>query len=299
MQTTFLHLFCGGVPLLRKTLSVATVLAGIFGATIGLAQIHPDSLDVKRLNAEALARQIVNPTTPLGRVTLGGKRWLLPGSQTNASRRYYHSVAFETSLPFSTGPGASIRLRPNIPVYFGYPVVETSQPTGYRTGLGDISFDLAYGKKNLAGFLYAFGMAATVPTATLDELGGKRFTLGPEMLLAINTKLGFFGIFPNHEWKIAGDGAYSRTNIQPLITLLPGGGWSVGAGPNPSYDWISKEWTVPWSMNIGKTSKFDTSNWTFAADINYFGAQNRPGPEWAIGLSVTRVTTNWLLAVFR
>ena len=50
-------------------------------------------------------------------------------------------------------------------------------------GLGDISFDLAYARTTKTGILLAGGLIASIPTATKDELGPDRWTLGPELLL--------------------------------------------------------------------------------------------------------------------
>src|SRR5688572_26202070 len=247
------------------------------------------------MTAEQAATELVNPNSPLGRVTVQFKRWSFEDNPTDASRMTAYSVTLESSLPFPVSNGALIRFRPNIPVYFQYPVIEPlSQKTENRSGLADITFDLAYGKRRPSGVLLAFGIAATLPTATADELGNDCFSLGPEMLISINPEWGVLGIFPNHEWKIAGHGSYNRTIIQPLTAWLPGRGWGIGSSPNISYDWISREWSIPWVLNIGKTSKFDSSIWTFSMEINFYGKQQgNAAPEWMIGLNVTRVVRNW------
>ena len=251
------------------------------------------------MTAEQAATELVNPNSPLGRVTLQFKRWSFEDNPTDASRMTGYSITLESSLPFPVSNGALIRFRPNIPVYFQYPVFEpSSQKTEDKSGLGDITFDLAYGKRNPSGVLFAFGIAATLPTATADELGNDCFSLGPEILISINPEWGVLGIFPNHEWKIVGDGLYNRTIIQPLMAWLPGKGWSIGSSPDISYDWITQEWTIPWDLNIGKTSKVDSSIWTFSVEINYFGEQHdTASPEWMLGINVTRVISNWFLTL--
>lgn len=277
----------------------------VFLMTFGLgsrsssAQVNPDSINTKTMTAQEAATELVNPNSPLGRMTMQFKRWSFESNSLDASSIAAYSVALESSLPFPVSNGGLIRFRPNIPVYFQYPVVEpTSQKIEQRSGLADITFDLAYGKRNASGVLFAFGIAATLPTATADELGNDCFSLGPEMLISINPKWGVLGIFPNHEWRIIGDGSFNRTIIQPLTAWLPGRGWGIGSSPDISYDWIGKKWSIPWVLNIGKTLKFDSSIWTFSMEINYYGNQHDiSAPEWMIGINVTRVVRNWFLTL--
>ena len=277
----------------------------IFLTTFGLgchsssAQINPDSINTETMTAQEAATELVNPNSPLGRVTVQFQGWLFEGDPTDASRITGYSVTLESSLPFPVSTGAIIRFRPNIPIHFQYPVIElSSQKIENKSGLADITFDLAYGRRNPSGVLFAFGIAATLPTATTDELGNDCFSLGPEMLISINPKWGVLGIFPSHEWKVAGDGLFNTTIIQPLASLLPGRGWGIGSSPNISYDWINKNWSVPWVLNIGKTTKFGSAIWTFSMEINYYGQQHdTAAPEWMIGINVTRVVGNWFLTL--
>jgi len=72
-----------------------------------------------------------------------------------------------------------------------------------------------------------------------------------------------------------------------------------GARPDLSYDWISKKWSVPWVLNLGKTSKIGSRTWTFSTEINYYGKQDDTvAPEWMMGINVSRVVGNWLVALF-
>ncbi len=274
--------------------SVLFVLSLASAATTVSAQIQFDSLSV-----EETAKELANPTNPLGRVTVQLKRWAFADNQENSSRTSGHSLVLESSIPFAVGNGGVIRFRPTVPVYLDYPVVHPhSQEIRYRSGLADINFDLAYGRKYRSGVLFAFGVAATLPTATNDWFGNDRFTLGPEILFAIQPKWGVIGVFPSHEWKITGAGSFSRTVIQPLVTLLPGNGWSVGSSPSLSYDWIGNKWNVPWILSLGKTAKFASSTWSFSADISFYGKQDDAvAPEWMIGANVTRVVGYWLGAL--
>jgi hypothetical protein len=113
------------------------------------AQVSGDSINVKAITAQEAARELVNPNSPLGRLTLQFKRWAFDRNTSEASHTTGHSITLESSIPFQLNTGALIRFRPAIPVFLMYPVREaTSQHVESRSGLGDITFDLAYGKRN-------------------------------------------------------------------------------------------------------------------------------------------------------
>lgn len=187
-----------------------------------LAQDRRDSIDIDTMTASEVATVLANPVAPIGRVTVQFKRWSFERDITEGMRTSGYSVVLESSVPFRVGnQGATIRFRPNIPVNYRYPVAG-SNATATRSGLGDITFDLAYGKRNGAGLLFAFGLAGTLPTATLEEFGSGRLSLGPEVLVVFEFDWGVFGVFPTHEWRVSGPGPFSKTTIQPLMTFTPG-----------------------------------------------------------------------------
>ena len=165
------------------------------------------------------------------------------------------------------------------------------------TGLADIGFDIGYGVTEPNGFLWAVGMVGTLPTATDSRLAGGQFRLGPELLLAKFEKWGVYGIFPSHQWDVAGwrDREFSASQLQAFLVFFPGDGWNVGTTPIMSYDWKSDEWTIPLNLTVSKTFKFGRMPVKIAAEINYY--IERPdnfGSEWMIGFNVTPVVENFV-----
>ena len=103
--------------------------------------------------------------------------------------------------------------------------------------------------------LIVYGIIASLPTATVGDLGSDRYTFGPEYLIGKLTPRYVLGAFPNHQWDIGGSGNknISLTSIQLFGTILPGGGWNYGTSPILTYDWISDQATIPLNFNFGKT----------------------------------------------
>ncbi len=166
----------------------------------------------------------------------------------------------------------------------------------------EIAKELAYAKTSESGILTAFGLISTLPTATNGDLGGGRWSIGPEFMIGKLTENYVVGAFPNHQWDVAGwgDGSVNLTTIQLFGTLLPGGGWSVGTAPIMTYNWDSEDWTIPLNLSIGKTVILNGKPWKLGAEINYY--LDKPdafGAEWMVGINITPVMENVLARFFK
>jgi len=149
--------------------------------------------------------------------------------------------------------------------------------------------------------MLGFGLITSLPTATDDALGTDRWTLGPEILLGKITPKYVVGLFPNHQWDIAGSGdaTVNLTTIQAFFTYLPGGGWTVGSGPIVTYDWEDEQWTVPLQINGGKTVVLGDRPWKLSLEVNYYVEKaDAFGPEWMVSFSIAPVVKNGLARWF-
>ena len=225
------------------------------------------------------------------------------GDLPNADKQNSSTILFQPSLPFPLENGDSILFRPAIPLLFDQPVYEPrSGDFGSVFGLGDIAFDLAYAKTTDNGILIATGLVTSLPTATDSELGSRRWTLGPELMIGKLTKNYVIGIFPNHQWDIAGSGEadINLTTIQLFGTFLPGGGWNVGTIPIMSYDHTGGGWTVPLNLNVGKTIVVGGKPWKISVEANYYVEQpDAFGPQWMVSFIVGPVVKNVLADWFK
>jgi hypothetical protein len=275
-------------------LTLATVLA--FSAP-AMAQ------ESSAKSAEDIARDLANPNTPLASLNFKFQHRTYEGSLPNADSQDGTMLLFQPTFPFPLESGAMVFFRPAVPVMFDQPVYNAGKTDfDSKSGLGDITFDLAYGRTTDTGILWAAGMVATVPTATDSALGPNRWTVGPEILIGKLTKQYVVGAFPNHQWDVAGAGEkdISLTTVQLFGTLLPGGGWNVGTSPIMSYDWEIKKWTVPLNLTFGKTVIKGGRPWKIGLEVNYY--VERPdnfGPEWMIGLNISPVVENVMAGWFK
>jgi len=246
--------------------------------------------------ADEIAVELANPNTPLASLNFKFQFRTFQGDLPDADDQESTTLLFQPSMPFPLANGDLIFFRPAIPLLINQPVFEENTlEFDDKFGLGDIAYDLAYGRTTDTGLLFAGGLISSMPTATKDELGTDRWTLGPELLIGKLSKTYVLGAFPNHQWDVGGSGEadISLTTAQVFGIYLPGGGWNVGTTPIIAYDHEIEEWSIPLNVTVGKTVILNGRPWKFAMEINYFLAQpDAFGPEWFFGLNVAPVVEN-------
>lgn len=253
-------------------------------------------------SASEIAAELSNPNTSVATLTFKNQfRWF-EGDLPDADDQFSYTFLFQPALPFVLESGDKIIWRPAVPIVVDQPVFDSDNGFDGESGLGDIAFDLAYAPKtDYAGLIFAYGLITTLPTATEDSLGSDRWTLGPELLIGHATPKHVYGLFPNHQWDIAGSGDadINLTSIQAFYTYLPGGGWSIGTGPTMTYDWESEQWTVPLQINGGKTVVWNGRPWKLSVELNYYVEKaDAIGPEWMLSLNIAPVVKNGLASLF-
>lgn len=263
---------------------------------------EPEAVDSKggaaTASAAELAAELSNPNSAVATLTFKNQfRWF-EGDLSGADDQSSYTLLFQPGLPFVFGNGDKLIWRPAIPFLVDQPVFK--EGFGGETGFGDIAFDLAYAPKlSDSSLMFAYGIITSLPTAT-NDLGSGQWTLGPELLIGKLNPKWVAGLFPSHQWDVAGwtEKQINITSIQVFYTYLPGGGWSVGSGPTITYDWESEQWTVPLQVNAGKTVVWNGRPWKLSAEVNYYVEKaDSFGPEWMISFNIAPVVKNGLASL--
>jgi hypothetical protein len=283
----------------------ATVVLAATAPLLCMAQ-SALTLQAEAMSVDDVARELANPNNSLASLTFKNQfRWYA-GDLPGAGDQDNYTLVFQPVFPFTLAPTASggkanLFVRPGIPVVFRQPV-PTATGWDRVTALGDIGFDVGYGVTEKNGLLWAFGMVGTLPTATNSEVAGKQLRLGPEALFARFEKWGLYGIFPSHQWSVAGwaDKGFSNTQIQAFLMFLPGDAWNVGSTPIMNYDWKARQWSVPLNLTVGRTVTFGNTPVKLAVELNYYVAgPDAFGPKWMLGLNITPVVPNFVEGWFK
>lgn len=277
---------------------LVAVVAANFSARSALAQRAGQS------NADEVAKSLSNPNTPLASLNFeNGFTWYkgdLPGADDQTTYR----LLFQPVLPFPIdSQGTTIFWRPAVPFLFNEPIfdVQRGDFKDASFGIGDIGFDLAVGRTEKSGFIWAFGSLVTLPTATNEDFAGKQFRLGPEMLIGQAFSKGIVVFFPTHQWDVAGwsDRPYSTTTAQLGGVAFLGGGATIGSVPKLAYDWISEEWTIPINLTFSQTIVTDGQPIKHSLAFDYYVQQpDAFGPQFMFRYTLTPVVENPLANLF-
>ena len=291
-----------------KKLFLTLLILSSFLATQGLAQ---EKGAHQGKSADELAKELNNPNNNVAKLTFKNQYRWYKGDLPDADKQDNYTLLFQPVFPFSLGQTEEHKnvlfARPAIPIVFDQPVPTLTDDFELKykevTAMGDWVFDIAYGRTYHNGFLWAAGVVNTLPTATDDDIAGKQWRAGPELILGYIQKWGLLAVFPSHQWDVYGwdtgdDYDYDTTSIQTFLMLTPGGGWAIGTQPIMTYDWEARSddrWTIPLNLFVSKTVMFGKVPFKFDLDLNYYVEQpDAFGPDWMVGLNITPIVPNFI-----
>jgi hypothetical protein len=248
-------------------------------------------------SAEEMALKLSNPTAPV--MTLGNNLDIvmfdgdLDGASDETSVRY----VFQSVFPFKLDDASSILFRPAIPIFFDEPVPELDGDfSSEGVDLGDIGFDLLYGRTESSGLLWGFGAVGTLPTSTSDVLGKDLWAAGPEALLGKIGKWGALIGVLSHQWDFAGSGKgdVDVTTFNYVYAFQLGGGWQFASAPAITYDHSKSDdkLTLPLGVGLARTVFLGGRPWKFQVQYwNYVERADPFAPEHQIRLSANPVVS--------
>jgi hypothetical protein len=298
-------------PWMEKTVKFNKML--LLG--LALAMSFPMLVAAQEKTADEISRELANPNNDLAKLTFKNQYRWYTGDLEQADKQGNYTLLFQPVFPFSLGTTESgdkevFFLRPAIPFVMKQPLYDPQQDDywGSKSGMGDISFDAAYAITKKNGWIMAGGVITTLPYASSQELTAGQYRMGPEALIGKISEWGLLGVFPYHQWNIAGSRGpqekrhkdYSLTNMQLFAVHTMKGGWTVGSTPILAYDWKSKDWTVPIQLNVTRTMILNKRPWKFELEAIWYADQaDAFGPDFMLGFNVTPVVNNFIENMFK
>ncbi|HJX01300.1 MAG TPA: transporter [Terriglobales bacterium] len=258
-------------------------------------------------SAAGLSKEIGNPLSNL---------WLLQTQQNNTlvglplgMGTYVQSnLQFMPLVPIRVSPHWNLISRPVIPIFSSQPFPAVSSIAGgtpdahihRTTGFGDmiVATALSPDKSLVGNWLVAAGPTFVFPTATQHALGQDTWQAGPAVALGYTGKKWLAFTFPQHWWKIGGDGKKtSQTLVQYSFSWNFDSGWSVGSSPNFTVDWEAprdQRVTFPVGLQVGKLLHAGPMPVKVEVQPMYYAvrptqASGAPSPKWGFQLQLTPV----------
>ncbi len=215
------------------------------------------------------------------------------------------SIPFQNNINFGVGPKDNVQnilnVQPVIPIDAGrfniitrtiLPIVSspTIEPGDTRKfGLGDMTFTAFISPKEGA-FVWGFGPVINIPTATANQLGNKRWALGPSLVVIATPGDAVVGALVSNIWDVGGHGN-NNTNLftfQPILNYnLPS--FYLTATPIVTANWENSSddtWTVPLGGGIGKVWKFGGPPINTQVQAFYNVVKPPGSPEWQLRVQV-------------
>lgn len=191
------------------------------------------------------------------------------------------SVPFENDFYPQTGPKKEneyvLEMKPVVPIPLSkdwnlitrtiVPIIQTpdlSSTLKGTSGIGDIQESLFFSPTKAApgGIIWGAGPVISLPTATEDILGTKKFSIGPTAVVLSIRGHWLFGTLVQNLFSVAGPRARADVNqmlMQPFVNYNLRHGWYLTSSPIVTSNWeanSNNRWTVPVGGGVGRIVHF-------------------------------------------
>ena len=167
-------------------------------------------------------------------------------------------------------------------------------PQGSATGLGDLNPTFFLSPSKPSKFIWGFGPALLLPTATDWTLGQGKWGTGPSLVLLTQPKPWTIGVLFNNIWSFAGNQDRRAVNqflCQYFLNYNMKRGWYTGTQPILTSNWMedgANRWTVPFGWSVGRIIQAGTLplNAQLGAYYNVIHPRDLPYGKWQVRVQV-------------
>ena len=236
-----------------------------------------------------LAKKLANPVASLISVPLQYNYDKYGGRNEDAS---VSTLNIQPVIPFSLGKDWNLVTRTIVPLVDrqGFPLNDMNE-----SGLGDTIASQFFSPKSPAagGWIWGAGLVELLPTATDSALGSEKWGIGPTAVVLKQQGGWTVGFLGNHIWSVAGDNDRADVNatfLQPLVSYVTKTKTTISLTTESTYDWESKEWSVPVIAQVAQLFKIGPQILQLAVGAKYWAAAPDNGPEgWGVRVQLTFV----------
>lgn len=96
--------------------------------------------------------------------------------------------------------------------------------SGRELGLGDINYSLFFSPVKYDKLIWGVGPSITFPTATSDQLGSEKWSIGPTAVGLTQLEWGSVGLLARQLWSFAGTSSRGDVNqllLEPFVNYNP------------------------------------------------------------------------------
>jgi hypothetical protein len=263
---------------LRRTAFLFSILCALLLGGSTFAQERPAPAEQDKPaggETEDLAKAAQNPVASLISVPLQNNT----GFGVGPFDRNQNVLNVQPVIPVRISENWNLINRIITPIIFQPNVNQNTQGT---FGLGDINPTFFFSPAKPGKLIWGVGPTFVIPTATANELGQGKFSMGPGVVLLTTPGHWVIGMLINNVWSVAGSGSRPDVNqmlLQWFVNYNMKKGWYITTSPIVTADWEQTNggrWVVPFGGGVGRIMRlgFQPANIT----VQFYGnAVHPPG----------------------
>ncbi|HZL69042.1 MAG TPA: hypothetical protein VFC29_17110 [Candidatus Limnocylindrales bacterium] len=205
-------------------------------------------------DTEALAKAAQNPVASMISVPLQNNTAFGVGPYN----RTQDVLNIQPVIPISISENWNLIARIIQPIVWQPNVTQNSQ--GWY-GLGDMNPTFFFSPAKPSKLIWGVGPTFVIPTATADQLGQGKFSMGPGVVLLTTPGKWVIGTLINNVWSVAGSGSRPPVNqmlLQWFVNYNMKKGWYLASSPIVTANWRASSGnvlTLPFGGGVGRIMK--------------------------------------------
>ena len=252
------------------------------------AQAKPAAAEAKTgadTDTEALAKAAQNPVASMISVPLQNNTAFGVGPYN----RTQDVLNIQPVIPISISENWNLIARIIQPIVWQPNVTQNSQ--GWY-GLGDMNPTFFFSPAKPSKLIWGFGPTFVIPTATADQLGQGKFSMGPGVVLLTTPGKWVIGTLINNVWSVAGSGSRPPVNqmlLQWFVNYNMKKGWYLATSPIVTANWRASsgnQWVVPLGGGVGRIMKLGNQPVNILAQLYGNAVHPEGAAPWSMRLQI-------------
>lgn len=266
------------------------VISTLALGTMSLTGMQAGASSEAETDSASLAQKALNPVAAMYSLPVQ-YNWDQKMGSTGDGQRSVANI--QPVLPFALNEDWNLISRTILPVIDQHGLADHGAAD--KSGVGDItqSFFFSPRAPTASGWIIGVGPALLIPTASDKLLGSEQWGLGPTAVALKQSNGWTRGILANHLWGLDGSPPHDKdtvnqTFLQPFLSYTTGTFTTYGVNTESTYDWQSREWSVPINFNVTQLLKLGGQPLTVQAGPRYWLDRADEGPQgWGFRFAVT------------